>query len=47
MAVIADELADALLDEALADLYDELGLLTMLTSPTLWGLCSYFLPAMA
>jgi formate dehydrogenase len=26
---------------------DELGLLTMLTSPTLWGLCSYFLPAMA
>jgi hypothetical protein len=26
---------------------DELGLLTMLTSPTLWGLSSYFLPAMA
>ena len=29
MAVIADELEDALLDEALADLYDELGLVTI------------------
>jgi hypothetical protein len=26
---------------------DEPGLLMMLTSRTLWGLCSYFLPAMA